>query len=503
MTQVFLSVLNMSLTAGYVIIAVILARFFLKKAPKSISYFLWAVVGFRLLFPFSFESVFSLIPFKSAPISSDITTQVTPHIDSGISVLDNTVNGVLPDAQATVDVDTMQVWLTIGTYLWFAGVLAMMLYSIVSMILLKRRLVGAVLINDNIYQANNIRTPFVLGIFHPNIFIPTGLKPEEKRYIILHEQTHIRRGDHIFKLLGYFALCLHWFNPLAWAAFLFMGADMEMSCDERVLKEMGSETKKLYSMSLLSLATNQRIISGSPLAFGEGGMKERIKNVLNFSKPSRVVVVVALVIATILSVGFAMDRPNEPEGILIRADVNDDNQKEAISLDKSRQENGIVTLRIYDNNKKEIWSEDVLTAHAGWDSLFLYENDGKSYLLRYTPAMEQGGAIYTYSLFKLNDDGTEQVIRSNQIIFNIYDPHTLDATKMAEFADEINTLLNKSTLLVSSEGGEYSFGLSPGDQFLEKYSWLDSMPELYTNKDDLKTRLMKYIEYTTSHGKVD
>ena len=499
MIQVFLSVLNMSLTASYVIAAVMLARLFLKKAPKIISYLLWSVVGFRLLVPFSFESVFSLIPFQSAPIPADITMQPTPRINSGVHVVDNAVSSALPAAEAAADVNPMQAWLTVGVYIWLAGVAAMLIYSVISIILLKRRLAGAVLVRDNIYRADNIRTPFVLGFFRPDIFIPAGLKEEEKSYIILHEQTHIRRRDPIVKLVGYFALCLHWFNPLAWAAFLLMGADMEMSCDERVLKQMGSETKKSYSLSLLSLAAERRMIGGSPLAFGEGGMKERIKNILNFRKASRMVVAVALAAAAILSAGFVMNQPQEPAGLLIRADVNEDGQKEALCLDTSRQKSGFVTLRVYGGSGKEIWNKDVLTAHPGWNSIFLYEEAGKCYLLRYTPAMEQGGGTYSYSLFTLNDNGSEHIVRSNQIEFNIYEPNRLDTDKMVSFAEEINTLLGKSTLLLSSEGGEYSFGPSSAGRLFEKYSWLDSRPELYANGDDLKTRLIKYSEHAISN----
>jgi hypothetical protein len=177
---------------------------------------------------------------------------------------------------------------------------------------------------ENIYEAENIQSPFVLGVVNPKIYLPLGLPEQERRYIILHERTHIRRRDHIVKFGAYFILCLHWFNPLAWAAFLLMGADMEMSCDERVLKEMGSETKKDYSLSLLSLATERRIISDSrdawpgskrslrpsPLAFGEGGVKERIKRVLNFKKPSRVIITLAVALVAVLSVGFALNRIN-------------------------------------------------------------------------------------------------------------------------------------------------------------------------------------------------
>ncbi len=308
MEDLFISVLNMSLTASYVITAIMLARLFLKKAPKAISYALWAVAGFRLVFPFSFESVFSLIPFKSAPIPADIAMQPIPRVDSGIRIVDNVVSSVLPAATPAASMNPVQVWLTVGAYLWFAGMAIMLIYSVVSMVLLKRRLNDAVIIEDNIYRAENLKTPFVLGLFRPKIYIPAGLTDEENRYIILHERTHIRRHDHVVKPLAYFILCLHWFNPLAWAAFLLMSADMEMSCDERVLKEIGGETKKAYSMSLLSLAAERPIIGGSPLAFGEGGMKERIKNVLNFKKPSRAIIIAAVALVAILSVGFAMNR---------------------------------------------------------------------------------------------------------------------------------------------------------------------------------------------------
>ncbi|MHB8061791.1 MAG: DUF5301 domain-containing protein [Ruminiclostridium sp.] len=308
MEDLFLSVLNMSLTASYVIAAVMLVRLFLKKAPKAISYALWAVAGFRLVFPFSFESVFSLLPFKSAPIPADISMQPIPRVDSGIRVVDNVVSSVFSAGAPTASVNPLQLWLAAGAYLWLAGIAVMLVYSVVSIVLLKRRLNGAMLIEDNIYKADNLKTPFVLGLFRPEIYVPAGLSDEEYRYIILHERTHIRRHDHVVKYLAYFILCLHWFNPLVWAAFLLMSADMEMSCDERVLKEMGSETKKAYSMSLLSLAAERRIIGGSPLAFGEGNIKGRIKNILNFKRPAFWVMILS-VAAVILAVVCLLTNP--------------------------------------------------------------------------------------------------------------------------------------------------------------------------------------------------
>ncbi len=323
MEDLFISVLNMSLTASYVIAAIMLARLFLKKTPKVISYILWAVAGFRLMFPFSFESVFSLIPFKSQPIPQ--TAALGENVSFGSAAgaalrsVGDAANGGLGTVTVylgktadgypvTTEAYHSEVWLMFGSYLWLIGIATLLIYSVVSIILLKRRLRGAVLTEGDIYEAENLKTPFVLGFFRPKIYIPSGLSAEEKSYIILHERTHIRRFDHVVKLAAFLILCVHWFNPLVWGAFLLMSADMEMSCDERVLKEMDGDIKKAYSISLLSLATGRSLINGSPLAFGEGNIKGRIKNVLNFKKPTAWVIVLSVALVAVLSVGFAANR---------------------------------------------------------------------------------------------------------------------------------------------------------------------------------------------------
>lgn len=313
MDKLFLTVLNMSLTGAFVIAAICIVRLPLKKAPKIISYCLWAVAGFRLVFPFSIESVFSLIPFKAQIIPTDIAIQAVPRIDSGIPFVNNAVSSVLPAATAQASVNPLQFWISVGAFVWIVGVAVMLIYGVASYFILKQKMKQAAHVEANIYEAENIKSPFVLGIFKPRIYLPTALSAEERSYIVLHEQTHIRRRDHIVKFAAYFVLCLHWFNPLAWAAFLLMGVDMEQSCDERVLKEMGDEIKKEYSLSLLTLATERRFVGGSPLAFGEGGIKERIKNVLNFKKPSRVIIVASVTLVAMLGVGLALNKAGEAE----------------------------------------------------------------------------------------------------------------------------------------------------------------------------------------------
>ena len=306
MDKVFLTILNMSLTGSFVIVVICLARLLLKKAPKIISYFLWVAAGFRLVFPFSIESMFSLIPFQTQTISLDVVTQHIPQIDSGVA--SNIISGALPAAALSNSVSPLQILTAIGSNLWFLGVAVMLVYGVSSYLLVKRRMRECDCVGANLYESENIRSPFVLGIIAPKIYIPTGLSLKEREYILLHEQTHIRRHDQIIKLMAYFVLCLHWFNPLVWVAFLLMGMDMEMSCDEYVLKDLGGEIKRDYSISLLSLATERRVVSGSPLAFGEDGVKRRIKNVLSYRKSSRVVVALAIVFVAVLSLGLVGSR---------------------------------------------------------------------------------------------------------------------------------------------------------------------------------------------------
>lgn len=342
MDKLFLTILNMSLTGAFVIAAICLVRLPLKKAPGIISYCLWAVAGFRLVFPFSIESAFSLIPFKAWTIPTDIAMQSVPRIDSGIPFVNNAVSSILPAATPTASINPLQLWTTIGAFGWLIGVAVMVIYGVASFVVLKRKMGKAAHIEANIHEAENVKSPFVLGVFKPKIYLPIGLSAQERSYILLHEQTHIRRHDHIVKIAAYFILCLHWFNPLAWVAFLLMGVDMELSCDERVLKEMGSEIKKDYSLSILTLAAERRIIGSSPLAFGEGGVKGRIKNVLNFKKPSWVIIFVSAALVVVLSVGFAVDRTTD--GSIL----NPIRSMSMNHVDKEPHFAGIVT-KVYDN----------------------------------------------------------------------------------------------------------------------------------------------------------
>lgn len=435
MDKLFLTILNMSMTGAFIIAAICVARLPLKKAPKIISYCLWGVAGFRLVFPYSIESVFSLIPFKAQTIPPDIALQPIPRIDSGIPFLNNAVSSILPAATPTASVNPLQIWTAIGAWVWIFGVAVLLIYGFVSFFILKRKMSEAAHIEANIYEAENIKSPFVLGIFNPRMYLPIGLSEQEKSYIILHEQTHIKRHDHIVKFAAYFVLCLHWFNPLAWVAFLLMGVDMEMSCDERVLKEMGGETKKNYSLSLLSLATERRIIGGSPLAFGEGGIKERIKNVLNFKKPSRAIIVTAVTLVAVLSVGFAVNKinaPAEPPNITVQS--GDKNIEWVVGKNKW---NGSVFDRL--DNFQWLMTDKTI------DDLE-YVRNGEQVLLEFDGSIPDSITLTEYVLLengneKYNLSGMEYDVHYNAFNarFNPFSPRDFNFTVEPNYATALSS----------------------------------------------------------------
>lgn len=314
----FLTVLNMSITASYMILFVMLARLLLKKAPKGFSYSLWAVVLFRLICPVSFSSTVSFLGFMKAPsmehIPANLSRMAQPQVNLGINELNQAINSSLPAVTPMASANPMQIILFLSSVVWVLGILSLMIYSVVSYRLLHRNVRTAMRLKDNIFECETIQSPFVLGILKPRIYLPIGFPESEKSYILKHEEIHIQRFDYLIKPLAFLVLCVHWFNPLVWISFILMTKDMEMSCDERVLRDMGSEIKKDYSSSLLSLAVSRKIISGSPLAFGESNVKSRIKNVLNYRRPTFWAVVLAVGVILVLSVGLmANPRSNEPD----------------------------------------------------------------------------------------------------------------------------------------------------------------------------------------------
>lgn len=307
--QLFLQIINMSITAGYVILAVLLIRLLLKKAPKKYSYALWSVVAFRLCCPVSFKSSFSLFSLQFFDMSKaqqesaaalryipeNIGMMAQPEVTVGIPYANTIITDSLPAATPMYSANPMQIWTAIGAYLWCIGVVGLLLYSIISYLWLHHKMRNAVLLEGNVFQSDTIRSPFMLGIIRPKIYIPFGLEKQAYGYVLTHEQYHLKRKDHIIKPLAFLLLIIHWFNPLCWLAFGLMSRDMEMSCDEKVLA--GEENiRKAYSAALLAFAVNKRFPSPNPLAFGETDVKKRIRNILNWKKPALWITVVAVLL---------------------------------------------------------------------------------------------------------------------------------------------------------------------------------------------------------------
>lgn len=310
--DVFLKTVNMSITASYVILFVLFARLLLKKAPKIFSYSLWLAVLFRLIFPFSFSSSFSFFRlFQAKPMSyipDDINYMPQPEAAAGSLAANDFINQALPAATAAVpaapsaSVSPLQILILIGSLIWISGIAVLALYSVLSYIKVKKKVFDALLFANNIFESENISSPFVLGFVHPKIYLPYGLSVEEKRYIVAHEQVHINRLDYLIKPAAFLVLCLHWFNPLVWISFFMMTKDMEMSCDEHVLKELGTDIKCGYSNSLLELAVRKIKVCANPLAFGESSIKSRVKNVLNYKRPAFIAMLLALAAVIILGI---------------------------------------------------------------------------------------------------------------------------------------------------------------------------------------------------------
>lgn len=310
MNSLFIQILNMSIMAGITACVVILIRLLLKKAPKIFSYALWVVVLFRLLCPFTFESIYSLMPANPNTVPQTIVNTNAPSIKSNIQPVDDAVNFYLatniPNDKDQSDYPAMLGVMEVCAFVWLIGLVSLFSYTLFSYLILKRRLKASTLVRDNIYETDRITTPFVLGFIKPKIYIPIGMK--SVGYILQHEQTHIRRRDHLIKPIAFLALCLHWFNPVIWLSYFLMCKDMEMSCDESVLGHSTSDIRADYSGSLLSLSASRSGLL-SPLAFGESNTKTRIKNVLGYKKPALWISIIAIIAVLGVTVGFMANSP--------------------------------------------------------------------------------------------------------------------------------------------------------------------------------------------------
>ena len=584
MAAVFLKLLNLSISASWLVLAVLVLRLVSKRSPKWMNVLLWGIVALRLVLPFSIESALSLIPSAETLSPEVVRFDPAPTITSGVEFIDNAVNPSLSESFAAAplaSVNPLYVWTEIAGWVWLIGLGAMLLYALVSYLRLRWRVSVSLPIQDRIYLCDAISSPFILGVVKPRIYLPSGLDEVQQQNVLSHERAHLARRDHWWKPLGFALLAVYWFNPVLWLAYALLCRDIELACDERVIRTMDESAVKTYSTVLLACSMPRKAVITCPLAFGEVGVKERVRNALHYKKPAFWVVAASVAVCVVVAVCFLTNPPralskvcgdfwdteavctyteeqpdadarytttngtvrlsehlalvrigaarpekktavnpkwsslylalpsadgapaerltidfireyDAPGGTKATYTLNigtrDDSKSYKVLSGQDEIEEFLAYLRgdastllaatdfdgdgtedeifftevepgqiyrIYaESNGSERWSAELGLAHVGWDSYFLYRNGDTSAILRYNPAMFQGFCDYDYELFTIGADG-RNLLMQRSVEFDANpdsdDPWPPDAQV---FADEVNALLEKSTLLISTLDGE-------------------------------------------------
>lgn len=374
MSDLFLKIVNMSISASWLVVAVLILRLVLKKAPKWVNVLLWGIVAVRLICPFSFESALSLIP-SAETFPEKIISGPSFDVQTGITPIDNRINDYLGDRYfegVTVPTNNGNNVMTILTIVWIIGILLLAAYTVISYWRLHRKVDTAVRYKDNIFQSENVSSPFVLGIINPRIYLPFSMNEQDMEHVVAHEQAHIRRKDHWWKPLGFLLLTIHWFNPLMWLAYVLLCRDIELACDEKVIKGLSNEQRADYTQALVACSVNRRMIAACPLAFGEVGVKERVKSVMNYKKPAFWVIIIAVIVCVGVAVCF-LTNPKQ-DSYTLRIVVPAGSQEEFVYTDEE-----VSTVR----NSIKIWSGDGLgdtevllfpvnkTAETGYTATYL------------------------------------------------------------------------------------------------------------------------------------
>ena len=316
MAAVFLKLLNLSISASWLVLAVLALRLVSKRSPKWMNVLLWGIVALRLVLPFSIESALSLIPSAETVSPVAVQSAPAPTITSGVSVIDNAVNPSLSEhfaAVPTASVNPLYVWTEIAGWVWLIGLGAMLLYALVSYLRLRQRVSVSLPIRDCIYLCDAISSPFILGVVKPHIYLPSGLDEVQRQNVLAHEQAHLARRDHWWKPLGFALLAVYWFNPVLWLAYALLCRDIELACDERVIRTMDESAVKTYSTVLLACSMPRKAVITCPLAFGEVGVKERVKNALHYKKPAFWVVAASVTVCIVVAVCFLTNPPTDTD----------------------------------------------------------------------------------------------------------------------------------------------------------------------------------------------
>ena len=390
MSAVFLKILNMSISASWIAATVLLLRLCLKRAPKWWNVLLWGLVAVRLMLPFSVESALSLLPraevVRPAVIAPSVPGEAAPMIGGATAVASDTA------------ASSLSVWTILG-WVWLFGVLVLVLYTLVSTLRLRHQVREAVRLRGNIYQSEQVASPFVLGILRPRIYLPYHMDSREAQHVLAHEQAHLRRGDHFWKPLGFLLLTIHWFNPLIWLSYAMLCRDIELACDETVIQDLGCEQRADYMQALVACSVNRRRIAACPLAFGETGVKERVKSVMNYKKPTLWVMLLALALCVVLAGCFLTD-PKDTNSDRTAATASSSEEADPDTADSAPEESAQPA-------EQDALRESLSTTES--DSLISDERIGQAVLEHYADTV-QDGQIHVESHIILAQDDNDGML---------------------------------------------------------------------------------------------
>jgi len=359
MSDIFIKLLNMSFAASWLIVAVMIFRLIARRMPRWIICLLWGLVAIRLVCPFSIESPFSLVP------PSEVTPKMIlsePHYKLNIAT----------EAELPGTYGSGNILITEPDVIWICGVLVLLFYVMIVNLRLRKQLKEAVLLQKKIYLCDYVLSPFVFGLFCPHIYLPSGINESDMKYVIAHEMAHLQRKDHIWKMMAFLILTIYWFNPLNWAAFILFCRDTELACDEKVIKNWSVPEKKAYSESLLSCSFKKRIAIVYPLGFGEVGVKQRVKNILSYKKPTFGILLLSFLVLIGGGICFLTDSPQEYRAMLppdISSTQIQIQEKEIaleqILMDYNKDSIAKVSIQLYDEGDNDVLSANVLVVSNG------------------------------------------------------------------------------------------------------------------------------------------
>lgn len=515
MEDLFIRALNISIAASFLVLAIIIYRLFAKKAPRWVAVFLWGLVGLRLLLPFSIESSLSLIPSKNT-LPTTITHDRYPALDTGFGALDEVINPILSgrvEARPEYSANPMQVWITLLGWIWLAVMLCLLIYMASSFVYLRAKTRVKVEREDKVYLCDCVRTPFILGIIRPRIYLPSDISDRDFPLVVAHERAHIKRLDHLWKPLGFLLLSVYWFNPLLWVAYVLMCRDIEQACDEKVISVLNDSEKAAYSEALLSLGIKSRIISACPLAFGEVSVKSRISAISKYKRPATAVIVVSLVICTAFAACFLTYKKKDAiaieQGIWYAGKIIGTKDKEATCDDMPLlvfTENGDVLVESNDlSTLSYVNMGNINTAYVSksqYEALFEGVTFREGYGVEHLHNTVKAAFRITPSVSSGIEHEEVYLLRSEQALYMGYaDEDKIDTLYELSFNEALPTYLytlkytapsraNTSIFLDSSNGtGRITFGDSLNYTALGIYEYRNSRL-IFKSTDSFELKLV-------------